>query len=84
MDIQNPSIKEVQALIREDEVQYAFWVKHAKRFRKQYPDQYVAALDGKVVATAKHLDDLVTTLHGLGLDERGMWIWYAATEGFVL
>jgi hypothetical protein len=51
----------------------AFWQAHEAEYQKRYPDQYVAVLDGEVVAHSSNLDELVAELANRGLTPGDVW-----------
>jgi hypothetical protein len=48
--------------------EFDFWQAQASAMQKQHPDEWVAVVDEKVVASARNLSDLVDTLVALGID----------------
>ena len=61
----------------------AFWEAHYKEFLEQYPDQFVAVRDDRVVAVAYDLRDLLSSLRRQGLEPTDTWIHHFATTSSV-
>jgi hypothetical protein len=55
---------------REDQ----FWSRNYERLLAEYPERFVAALDGKVIAASRTLTELDTTLRQRGLSPRDVAI----------
>ncbi len=56
----------------------AFWREHYGQYLQEYPDQFVAVADGRVIATSPDLRHLVGILQGRGVDVRRAWVRYIA------
>jgi hypothetical protein len=54
----------------------AYWETHYPELLAQYPDEWVAVGDGKVIAHTQHVWDLLQRLDREGLDPRDSWITY--------
>jgi hypothetical protein len=54
----------------------AFWTAHYDEFLSKYPDRFVAVLDGEVVATSAHLQELELLLRERGLKPTDVWTEY--------
>ncbi|MBI5949891.1 MAG: hypothetical protein HY875_17275 [Chloroflexi bacterium] len=48
----------------------AFWDKHYRELLQEYPEQFVAVKDGKVIAADSDLATLVEELRARGIDVR--------------
>jgi hypothetical protein len=60
-----------------------FWQTHYDEFLAKYPDQFVAVRDGRVVATAYDLRDVLASLRAQGLEPTETWIQHFATASSV-
>ena len=61
----------------------AFWQTHYGEFLVKYPDQFVAVRDGRVVATAYDLRDVLAAVRAQGFDPTDTWIHHFATASSV-
>jgi uncharacterized protein DUF5678 len=52
-----------------------------RRLLKKYPKQWIALYGGKVRASAKSLDEVISKLKKLGLPANQSLIWYMDTSG---
>src|SRR4051812_22132699 len=57
-----------------------FWRQHYGELLKQYPDQFVAVLDGQVVAASADLQRILKTLKQQGIDLTGVWLEFLGTN----
>lgn len=58
----------------------AFWNDHRAAYRREYPDEFVAVIDGKVVAHDPDYMALVQQLGTLGYALTDAWVQYMMTE----
>jgi hypothetical protein len=64
-------------LWRQAEARRAFWAAHIEDYRHRYPDQFVAVVDGAVVAAAPTLRTLDERLASRGLtNRRAVWVQF--------
>ena len=66
------------------EAQRRFWDEHYEELRSRYPDQFVAVLDGEVVATGRHLADIERELRARGLRPGDTWLRFIAATNRVV
>ncbi len=62
------------------EAEDAFWREHYSRLLEQFPDQFVAVHDGRVVATSTDLQDILRALDERGLDPRKVWVRFVTAD----
>ena len=62
-----PSPAETEAWLKQMEQIREFWAKHYQELRQKYPDQFVAIYEGKVVAVAEDLQNLVQQVEQQGI-----------------
>ena len=55
-----------------------FWREHYQEYLERYPDQFVAVHDGRVIATSRHLRELVALVRGQGLKPTDVWVRFLA------
>jgi hypothetical protein len=67
---------QLRALFKRAEEEQAFWTAHYDEFLSKYPNQFVAVLDGEVVATSAHLQELELLLRERGLKPTDVWTEY--------
>ena len=66
------------------EEEQRFWDEHYEELRSRHPDQFVAVVDGEVVATGRHLADIERELKAQGLRSGDAWLRFmAATHRIV-
>jgi hypothetical protein len=53
-----------------------YWDRHHSKLLAQYPDEWVAVHDGRVIAHAQHVWDLLQRLERQGIDPRDSWMTY--------
>ena len=58
-----------------------FLASNERRLLKKYPKQWIALYDGKVRASAKSLDKVISKLEQQGLPPNESIIWYMDTSG---
>ena len=54
----------------------AFWDAHYLELLAQFPDEWVAVCDGKVITRAEHIWELIDDLRARGIDPRDAWITF--------
>ncbi len=74
-----PSLEQAKEARREWEVRQAFWRAHRSELLRDYPDQFVAVHDGRVIAHSPHLVDLERILNGQGLEIADVWTEFVDT-----
>lgn len=52
------------------------WEKHYPGLLAQYPDEWVAVHDGRVIAHESHIWNLMQGLERQGVDRRDVWITF--------
>ena len=57
------------------------FLSNERRLLKKYPQQWIALYDGKVRASAKSLDQVISKLDRLGVPANEAIIWYMDTSG---
>lgn len=75
-----PTLERAEAIWQEAEREQRFWQEHYQELLATYPDQYVAAKDGEVVAAAPDLEEMLTILQDLGISLRSVWIEFFTSE----
>lgn len=73
-------IEEINASFKAAEVERAFWHAHHDEFLKTYPDQFVAVLDGEVIATSPDLLKLDRLLKRKGVKMGSVWLKFMETN----
>jgi hypothetical protein len=73
-DIELPSTEGWDALWAEGEREDAFWAEHYQELLTQYPDEFVAVKDGKVIAHHPDLFALRRITDEMGLDPTRLWV----------
>jgi hypothetical protein len=58
-----------------------FFASNERRLLKKYPEQWVALYDGKVRASAKSLDEVISQLEQQDVPPNESLIWYMDTSG---
>ena len=66
--MQAPSLEGLRERFRDAEADRSFWAEHFAEFATIHPEQFVAVLNGAVVAVAKDLSQLIALLEGRHLD----------------
>lgn len=78
-DSQHTEDVSISSAWRRAQAEQAFWQAHRAELTERYPDQFVAVLDGHVVATGSDLESLVAGLAAKGLTPQAVWIRFLAT-----
>ena len=73
-------VAEAVEALREADEDEAFWTGQFERLVREFPDQFVAAHNGEVVATAAQLEDLLSALSARGLDPQQVRIRFIASD----
>jgi hypothetical protein len=58
----------LRELMRRGEVESQYWRDNYNRLLAEYPEQFVAVLDGEVVAVSSELEELMRILQQNGID----------------
>jgi len=69
-----PPLENAIAALREAQREQAYWTANERRLTADYPDQFVAVLNGRIVATAGTLEDLYTKLRDGNIEPRRAWL----------
>jgi hypothetical protein len=64
---------------QEAERERAFWQANSEEFFRKYPDQFVAVRDGRGIAVAYDLRDLVADPREQGLQPTDVWLHFFNT-----
>ena len=76
----SPSDDRIEAGFREAQAQQEFWESHSEELSRQYPDQFVAVRDDKVVEVAADLQQLVYALRAKGIEPSSVWVRFMASH----
>jgi hypothetical protein len=68
-----------QNALRRTKEERAFWDAHRARYMQEYPDEFVAVLDGKVLAHDEDLMSLMRKLKALGYELHEVLVEYMRT-----
>lgn len=82
--MQAPTRDEVLAAFREAEEERRFWDANADRFRVEYPDRFVAARGGVVIADSSDLVALLEELEGRGLSPGDFFLKFISAPNRIL
>lgn len=80
MSVQTPDRSEIEAEVRDAEAQRRYWEEHSTELGERYPDQFVAVLDGEVVASGNDLQELLYSLRAKGVDPLRAWVRFMTTR----
>jgi Family of unknown function (DUF5678) len=75
-----PSLEEAGQAWDAAEAEQAFWSEHYGELLEQYPDQFVAVREGKVIAANPDLQQLLRSLKQQGIEPRDVWLRFLATD----
>ncbi|HLY66675.1 MAG TPA: DUF5678 domain-containing protein [Chloroflexota bacterium] len=78
MKVKLPTREDMQDMIKRGEEERAYWARHYGEYREKYPDQYVLVRDGKLIATARDLDELEALRDAGRLDAGNVWVQFMA------
>ncbi len=76
----NLSPELARELWKNAENERCFWEMHHAEFIQRYPDQFVAVQNGKVVANAPGLTELVDLLESKGIEPTKVWTRYIGEQ----
>ncbi len=75
-----PSVASADESRKAAEVEQAFWDEHYGDFVTKYREQFVAVQNGKVVAAAADLSQLILILSTKNIDVRQTWVRYLTDD----
>lgn len=76
----SPDDDRVAAGFQHAEAEQKFWEKHRDELSQKYPDQFVAVVDGAVIATATDLQQLLYALRTKSVDPPMAWVRFMASR----
>lgn len=80
MSVRGLSDERVAAGFRDAEAQSEFWKSFGDELSRQYPDQFVAVIDGRAVAAAPDLQQLLYAIRGQGVEPSHVWVRFMASH----
>ena len=75
-----PSLEQARREILKAADEQAFWDEHAEELLASYRDRFVAARNGKIVASDRDLSTLMLLLNSQGIDIRDTWLRYITED----
>jgi Family of unknown function (DUF5678) len=75
-----PNLDNAREAWERAEAQETFWRDHYREFLEEYPNEFVAVIDGAVVATDSDLQHLLWILEKKGVSRQGAWVRFIATD----
>ena len=79
-DTPPPPLDAAAAALEAAKHEQAYWEANADTLARQYPDQFVAVHDGKVIAHAPDLMELHEQVRSRGLDIQATWVRFLASD----
>jgi len=79
LQVVSPLPSRADAAWQDAERERAFWQEHHDEFLREYPDQFVAVKDGRIVAVSYDLRDLIADLRQHGMEPVDVWLHFFAT-----
>jgi hypothetical protein len=73
-------LDDLRRQVRESEAARHWWSEHRAEMLRLYPDQFVAMLDGRVVAAASELLELISKVESQSLRMRDVKTKYIETD----
>jgi hypothetical protein len=74
-----PSSEQIDAMFGNARREQEFWARNYRRLVADYPDQFIAVRESKVVATGSDLEELMGNVAALGLSYRAFWSRFMMT-----
>lgn len=75
-----PSLEGMRARFREADREVQWWADHQAEFVRLYPDQFVAVLNGEVMAVASDLSTLIAALKEKSITIQDVWVSFIETD----
>ena len=75
-----PSLEGMRERFREADREVQWWADHQAEFARLYPDQFVAVLNGEVIAVASDLSTLIAALKEKSITIQDVWVSFIETD----